>query len=377
MIDFSLTDDQRQLREVFSRFSDEQIKPCAAQIDENAAFPTEWFAKLAELGLFGLRYPESLGGVNLDLTTYCLVMTEIARGSLSLAAVAAVQSLMGTYFLYELGNGDIHERLLKPAIKGNKIGSICITEPQAGSDLSAISTSAEKVAGGYQLHGQKTWVTSAPVADFFTVFARAGEDRKLTIFLVEKNFPGLTIGREIEKMGTWAAPASEVFFDKCLVPESHRLGQEGEGEHRLRDVLVDIRIMTGALALGVARAALDDAMHYAATREQFGRPINRFQAIQARLANMATDLEAATRLVQFAAWLRDRDMPCATEAAMAKLFATERAVTICDHATRILGSYGYAREFSAQRYFRDIRFTLYGGGTTEILQGLIARNLTG
>lgn len=375
-MDFSLTDDQQQLRDIFSRFSDEQIKPCAAQIDEDAVFPTELFAKLAELGLFGLRYPESLGGVNLDLTSYCLAITEIARGSLSLAAVAAVQSLMGTYFLYELGNDDIHTRLLRPAIKGKKIGAICITEPQAGSDLSAISTSAEKVEGGYQLNGQKTWVTSAPVADFFTVFARAGDDRKLTIFLVEKDFPGLKVGREIEKMGTWAAPASEVFFDNCLVPEGNRLGQEGEGEHRLRDILVDIRIVTGALALGVARAALDDALHYAATREQFGRPINRFQAIQARLANMATDLEAATRLVQFAAWLRDREMPCATEAAMAKLFATERAVEICDHATRIFGSYGYAREFSVQRYFRDIRFTLYGGGTTEILQGLIARNLT-
>ena len=375
-MDFSLTDDQQHLRDTFSRFCDEQIRPRAAQIDEDGTFPTELFAKLAELGFFGSRYPEALGGVNLDLMSYCLVIAEIARGSLSLAAVAAVQSLMGTCFLYELGNDDIHTRLLKPAIQGKKIGAICITEPQAGSDLSAISTSAEKVAGGYQLNGQKTWVTSAPVADFFTVFARAGDDRKLTIFLVEKEFPGLMVGREIEKMGTWAAPASEVFFDQCHVPESHRLGQEGEGEHRLRDVLVDIRIMTGALALGVARAALDDALQYAATREQFGRPINRFQAIQAKLADMATNLEAATRLVYFAAWLRDRDRPCVTEAAMAKLFATERAVEICDHATRILGSYGYAREFSAQRYFRDIRFTLYGGGTTEILQGLIARNLT-
>ncbi len=375
-MDFSLTDDQQCLRDTFSRFCDEQIKPRAAQIDEDATFPTELFAKLAELGFFGLRYPESLGGVNLDLMSYCLVIAEIARGSLSLAAVAAMQSMMGTYFLHELGNDDIHTRLLKPAIQGKKIGAICITEPQAGSDLSAISTSAEKVAGGYQLNGQKTWVTSAPVADFFTVFARAGDERKLTIFLVEKEFPGLKVGREIPKMGTWAAPACEVFFDQCVVPETHRLGQEGEGEHRLRDVLVDIRIMTGALAIGVARAALDDAMHYAATREQFGRPINRFQAIQAKLADMATNLEAATRMVHFAAWLRDCDQPCVTEAAMAKMFATERAVEICDQATRIFGSYGYAREFSAQRYFRDIRFTLYGGGTTEILQGLIARNLT-
>lgn len=375
-MDFALTDDQRQLQDTFARFCDERIKPRAQEIDEAGEFPGELFAELARLGLFGLRYPESLGGVGFGLLPLCLAVSEIARGSLSLAAVASMQSVMGTHFLHAYGNENIHETLLKPAIRGEKIGTICITEPDAGSDLSSIATSAEKTAEGfYCLNGQKTWITSAPVADFFTVFARAGEDRRLTVFLVEKHFPGLKVGRSIAKMGCRASPTSEVFFEDCLVPEDHRLGEVGEGEGALRKILSDVRILTGALALGVARAALDDAMHYAADRRQFGKPINQFQAIQIHLAEMGTDLEAATHLVHYAAWRKDTEQPHQREAAMAKLFATERAVAICDKATRVLGSYGFAMEFAAQRYFRDIRFTLYGGGTSEILKLLIAREM--
>jgi butyryl-CoA dehydrogenase len=287
-----------------------------------------------------------------------------------------MQSLMGTDFLYTFGNEDIHERLLKPAILGDKISSICITEPDAGSDLASISTSADKVDGGYRLNGQKTWITGAPVAELFTVFARTGKEARLTAFLVERDFPGLTVGRAIEKMGCWALPTSELFFDDCFVPDDHRLGEEGEAESSLRRILGQIRVVTSALAVGVARGALDEALLYAGQRKQFGKLINRFQAIQMKLAEMGTDLEAATHMMHYAAWLMDRNKPHTREAAMAKLFATERAVDICDKATRVLGSYGYAMEFAAQRHFRDIRFTLYGGGTSEILKLLIARDMT-
>ncbi len=375
-MDFQLSEQQQMLLDVFSRFSDERIAPQAAEIDRAGEFPRDLFHELADLGLFGLRYPESLGGSDLDLQSFCLAIGEIARGSLSVAAGAAMQSLMGTHFLWLYGNEAIHETLLKPAIAGRKIGTICITEPGAGSDLSSIAPRARKGDGGYILNGQKTWITSAPVADFFTVFARAGDDDRLTIFLVERDNPGLTVGRSIEKIGCRASPTSEVFFQDCYVAEAHRLGEEGEGESSLRTILADIRIMTGALANGVARAALDDALTYAADRVQFGKPIDRFQAIQMKLADMGTKLEAATHLVRYAAWLRDNDRPCAERAAMAKLFASESAVDICDQATRILGSYGYAEEFAAQRYFRDIRFTLYGGGTSEILRLIIARSMT-
>ena len=378
-MNFELSQEQRLLRETLARFCEERIRPRAAAIDEAGEFPRELFMELAELGFFGLRYPEALGGTDVDLVTYCLAISEIARGSLSLAALAAMQSLMGTHFLHKYGDEAIHERLLKPAIQGRKIGTICITEPDAGSDLSAIATSAEKVDAGYRLNGQKAWVTSAPIADFFTVFARTGKGEPLTIFLAEKDFPGLTVGRALEKMGCRGSSNSEVFFEDCFVPDDHRLGEEKGGEAGLREILAEIRVMTGALAIGVARTALDEALQYAAERKQFGRPINRFQAIQMKLADMGTDLEAATHLVYYAAWLRDNSESYHSyqrEAAMAKLFASERATAICDQATRILGAYGYAREFSAERYLRDIRFTLYGGGTNEILRLLIAREMT-
>ena len=377
-MDFEPSDEQKQVRGAFARFSDERIAPQAATLDEAHAFPRELFAELGRLGFFGIRYPEDVGGSGLDLVTFCLALEEVARGSLSLAGCAAMQSLMGTKFLHMLGNADVLERLFKPALRGEKVGAICMTEPNAGSDLDSIATRADKVDGGYKLNGQKIWVTSAPVADFFTVFARAGEERKLTIFLVERSFKGLHVGRAIEKMGVWALPTSELALDDCFVPDGHRLSKaEGDGESHLRKLLAEIRIITGAMANGVARAALAEAVRYSAERKQFGKPINRYQAIQHKLAEMATGLEAAQRLVLYAAWLKDADRPHHKEAAMAKLFASETAASICDQAARVLASYGYAMEYPVQRYLRDVRFTLIGGGTSEILKLIIAKEVAG
>lgn len=376
-MNFELTDQQKAIRDTFARFCDQRIAPQAATLDEAHAFPRPLFKELADLGFFGMRYPEDAGGSGMALTEFCLALAEIARGSMSLAAAAAMQSLMGTKFLHMLGSADIIERLFKPALRGEKIAAICMTEPNAGSDLNSIATTAKKTDGGYLLSGQKTWITSAPLADFFTVFAKAGEEKKLTIFLVERSFKGLTVGREIHKMGVWALPTSEVAFDACLVPDSHRLSrEEGDGEGHLRKILAEIRIITGAMGLGIARAALDEAVRYSSERKQFGKPINRFQAIQFKLAEMATQLEAATHLVYYAAWLRDADLPHHKQAAMAKLFASEAAATICDQAARVLASYGYAMEYPVQRYLRDVRFLLIGGGTSEILKLIVAKELT-
>ena len=376
-MNFDLSDEQRQIQETFARFCDERIIPQAAAIDEAHAYPRALFNELGALGFFGMRYPVSIGGLAVDLVTLCLALEEIARGSMSLAGCVTMQSLMGTKFLEMLGNDDIRERLLTPALRGDKIGAICMTEPNAGSDLGGIATSARKVDAGYILKGQKMWVTAAPVADFFTVFARAGAERKLTIFLVEKDFTGLHIGKAIPKMGVWALPTSELALDDCFVPDGHRLSrEEGDGETHLRKLLAEIRIVTGALAVGGARGALEEAIRYAAERRQFGKPINQHQAIQLKLAEMGTDLEAARRLVHYAAWLKDNDRPHHKEAAMAKLFASEAAAQICDKAARVLASYGYSMEYPVQRHLRDIRFTLIGGGTSEILKLIIARELS-
>jgi alkylation response protein AidB-like acyl-CoA dehydrogenase len=375
-MNFDLTEDQRAIRDTFARFVDQRVVPQAAALDEAKAFPRELFAELGGLGLFGLRYPESVGGSGLQLPEFALALEEIARGSMSLAGAAAMQSLMGTKFLQLLGNADIVERLLVPALRGDSIGAVCMTEPNAGSDLDGIATSARKVDGGYVLDGQKTWVTSAPVADFFTVFARAGAAKKLTIFLVERHFAGLVVGREIHKMGVWALPTSQLSLDACFVPDSHRLSkEEGDGEQHLRKLLAEIRIITGAMALGVARAALDAALQYAGQRAQFGKPINRFQAIQLKLAEMATALESAVHLVRYAAWLHAAGQPHHKAAAMAKLHATETAASVCDQAARVFASYGYAMDYPVQRYLRDVRFTLIGGGTSEILKLIIAKEL--
>ena len=376
-MDFDLNEQQRAVRDTFARFSDERIAPQAAAIDEAHAFPQALFAEMAALGLFGMRYPEVDGGSGFGLLEFCLAIEEIARGSMSVAACAAMQSLMGTKFLHMLGNADIKKRLFRPALDGKKIGAICMTEPNAGSDLDGIATHARRVDGGYILNGAKTWVTSAPVADFFTVFAKAGDERKLTIFLVERDFKGLAVGRAIEKMGVWALPTSELAFNDCFVPDSHRLSaEEGDGESHLRKTLAEIRIMTGALANGIARAALGAAVAYAAERKQFGKAINRYQAIQMKLAEMATPLEAAIGLVRHAAWLRDNGQPHHKQAAMAKLFASETAASVCDQAARVLASYGFAMEYPVQRYLRDVRFTLIGGGTSEILKLIVAKEVS-
>ena len=375
-MDFELSDDHKLIQETFARFCDERIMPNAAAIDEAHDYPFELFRELGDLGFFGMRYPEEVGGSNLDLLALCLALREVSRGSLSLAGCVAMQSLMGTNFLAMLGNDDIIERLFKPALRGEKIGAICMTEPNAGSDLMGLGTHAKKVEGGYRLNGQKMWVTAAPMADFFTVFAKAGPEDALTLFLVEKDFEGLHVGRAIDKMGVRALPTSELAFIDCFVPDSHRLSKEyGDGADHLKTVLAEIRIITGAMGLGVAQAALDEAVTYAATRTQLGKPINRFQAIQLKLAEMATDLEAATHLVHYAAWLKTSGRPHLQQAAMAKMFATEAAASICDKAARVLASYGFAMEYPVQRYLRDVRFCLIGGGTSEILKLTIAKGL--
>jgi butyryl-CoA dehydrogenase len=372
-MDFELNEEQRAIQETFSRFAREKLKPRAEAIDEAAAFPAREFLDVGKLGFFGMRYPAEAGGAGADIVSYCLASEELAYGSLSVAAACAMQSLMGTYFLHRFGTPEQKAALFAPALKGEKIGTICITEPDAGSDLSNIATSAVADKDGYVLNGRKMWITQAPVADFFTVFAKL--EGVLNIFLVTKEASGLVVGRNIRKMGVKASVTSEVSFEDCRVPRDALLGEPGRGEAYLREILDEIRVMTGALAVGCARAALEDSLAYARERVQFGKPISKFQAVKLLFAEMATDLEAARQLVLYAAWRSDQGLPNSKQAAMAKLFASEAALAVCDKAARVLASYGYAMEYPIQRYLRDIRFTLIGGGTSEILKLIIAKEV--
>ncbi|HLC02638.1 MAG TPA: acyl-CoA dehydrogenase family protein [Anaerolineales bacterium] len=377
-MDFSLSEDQARFSSSVRRFVDEIVAPQAREIDERGEFPHELFRQCAKNGYLGLRYPELVGGMGADFVTFCLMVEEIARGSLSLAAAVSMQALMGTDFVYRFGTQDHRERLLGPALRGEKIGTIAMTEPDFGSDLGGITTGAERVDSGWVLTGRKMWITSATVADFFTVAAKTDPQagfKGIDLFLVEAGTPGLKVGRKIEKLGVRASETSELILEQVLVPSENLLGEQGTGFRNLGAILAEIRTMTGALGLGLGQAALDTSVRYANDRVQFGRPIGAFQAIAHRLAEMAVQLEAARGLVYRAAWQIANGENDPKLAAMSKLFATETANRLADDCTRILGSYGFAMEFDAQRYFRDARFLLYGGGTSEILRTIIAREM--
>ncbi len=375
-MDFALSEEQQATRDTFRRLADDRIIPRAREIDAARQFPREEFQAVGALGFFGMRYPEEVGGTGQDVITYCLAVEELARGSLSVAAACTMQSLMGTYFLYRSGDEGIREEFFRPALAGERVGTICMTEPGAGSDLSSITTQARRDGDEWVISGQKTWITSAPVADFFTVFARTAE-KEISPFLVPRETPGLTVGRSIPKLGVRASVTSEVAFQECRVPARYQLARQGEGRKVLEEILEKIRLMTGALAVGAAQGALEAALQYAAERVQFGKPIKAFQAIKLRLADMATELEAARRLVHYGAWRDDQGLPSRKEAAMAKLFASETGLKVCDGAARVLASYGYAEEYPVERHLRDVRFTLIGGGTSEILKLVIAKELCG
>ena len=374
-MDFKLNETQILIQQTFRDFVDKRVKPEASAIDESKEFPSALFKEVGELGFFGMRYPEDAGGSGADIISYCLAVMELARGSLSLAAACTMQSLMATYFLFRFGNKGIQDEYFIEALNGNKIGTICMTEPNAGSDLMNITTMAKIHEDGFVLNGHKTWVTSAPVADFHTVLARTDNHDRLSLFFVPAAFDGVHVGKNIDKLGICGSLTSEVEFDAVRIPSSHLLGGIGAGTENLREILAEIRIMTAALSIGVAQAAYDDSLEYAKTRVQFGKPIGKFQAIKMKLAEMAVKLETAKQMLYYTAWMGDQEMPRQREASMVKLYASECANSICDEASRIMASYGYAMEYPIQRYLRDARFTLIGGGTSEILKLHIAKEL--
>ncbi len=373
----STTEDRDLFRRSVRAFVDREVVPAAEELDRHGEFPRRLFGRLAELGYLGLRYPEDVGGQGADFQTACILYEELAAGSLSLAAIAAMQSLMGTVFVHRFGTAEHRERYLRPALRGEKVGTFALTEPEAGSDLGSMRTRARRTGAGWRITGSKTWITSAPVADFLTVGARTTDEpgiKGIALFLLDAGTPGFTVGRPIEKLGTRSSLTSEVHID-CEVPADALLGGEGRGVENVGGTLSEIRVMTAALAIGLGRRALEDSAGYARDRSAFGRPIGEFQLIAAKLADMATELHAARLLTADAAARLDAGEAVTTAGAMAKYFATEVCARIVDEATRIHGSYGFAMEYAAQRYFRDARFLLYGGGTSEILRGLIGRDV--
>ncbi len=375
----SLTAEQQEFRRAVAKFVDAEVVPVADEIDAGGEFPAALFQRLAGLGYLALRYPERYGGAECDMVTFCLLAEELGRGSMSLAATAMMQSLMGTYFVYQYGTEEQRERYLIPALRGEKIATFALTEPGAGSDLGNMMTTARREGDHWVLSGAKTWVTSAPIADFLTVGAKTSPERGLkhiALFLVDRRaMPGVVMGKKIDKMAVRASETGEIALEDVRVPAANLLGGETGGVEKIGGILSEIRVMTAALSVGLARAAYDAALKYARERIAFGKPIVEHQAIGFKLADMLTGLHAATLMTYEAAAALDRGEPATREAAMAKLAASETAVRVADEAARIFASYSLATEYPVQRYLRDSRFLLFGGGTSEILRLIIARDL--
>ena len=375
-MDFNFTEEQIYFKKQAARAIKELIEPYASKIDREDTFPRELFERLGALGYYGIRYPHNIGGMGADCTTFTMFAEELARVSVSFAAIVTMQCLMGTDFIHRFGTEDHIERLLKPAIKGQKVGTIAFTEPDCGSDLGAIKTRAVKDKEGYVIKGRKMWITSAETADFVTVVATVNPEKRLkglAFFLVEKGMPGFTVGQRIHKMSAKGSVTGELIFDDCRIPLSNLLGEEGQGARYLEEILSEIRIMIAGLGLGLAQGAYEKGLRYAKEREAFGKPIADFQLIQEKIAEMEMRIRSTWLLTYHAAWLKDNNLPAKKEAAMAKLFATETASYVVDQVSRIYGAYGIAEEYHIERLYRDARFLLYGGGTSEILRTIIAK----
>jgi alkylation response protein AidB-like acyl-CoA dehydrogenase len=373
------SDKETILRQTVRRFVKEEVLPVAREVDESQSFPRDLYQKLADMGLFRIRYPRERGGAGGNTTLYCAVCEELAQGLLSLAAIYAMQCLMGSNFLFHYGTPDQIAKYWEPNMRGERVSCFCLTEPDAGSDLGNVRTMALKQDdGSWLINGLKTWVTNGPVANHYTVLCQTRPDRKmrgLNFFLIDREMPGVSVSLKFPLMGTRSTEISEVAFTDVRLPADHLLGEEGRGLSNLMSILAEIRVMTAALAVGLAKAAFQAAYQYARERTAFGRTINNYQLIQEKISKMATQIWASELMLYKTTAMIDSRKSCGREAMMTKYYATETACYCCDEATRIFGAYAYSMEYPVQRFYRDNRFLLYGGGSHEILMGNIAREV--
>ena len=378
---YELTEEQQLIRETVRAFALKEVAPLARLIDKNNEFPLEKVKKMAAINLMGIPFPEKYGGAGGDELSYIITVEELARICGSTAITLAAHISLGSFPIYHFGTESQKEKYLKPLARGEKIGGLGITEPNAGSDVSGITTTAAKHPDGYLLNGAKTFITNAHVGEIFIVVARtdkgATATNGLSTFIVEKGMPGFRAGKKEDKLGLRGSDTGELIFEDCLVPEENRLGQEGAGFKYIMKTLDGGRISIGALALGLAQGALDKCLVYVKERKQFGQPIGSFQAIQNMLADMVTEITAARHLVYQAAGLMDRGEPFSKESAMAKLFASETAMRATKNAIQIFGGYGYMTEYEVERFYRDAKLCEIGEGTSEIQRLVIAKQVLG
>ena len=377
-MDFALTETQEMIRDTARKFADEKLAPTSIERDETETFPHIEIKELGELGFMGMMVPEEWGGSGLDTTSYVLAMEEISRVDASCGVIMSVNNSLVCFGLNKYGTEDQKKRYLRDLACGKTLGAFALSEPEAGSDASNQRTLAVRDGDAYILNGTKNWITNGSTADIILVMAATDPSKGpkgISTFIVEKGVPGFTVGKKEKKLGIRSSDTVSLQFADCRIPVSNRIGEEGEGFRFAMKTLEGGRIGIAAQALGIAQACLDASIKYAKERKAFDRPIAELQAIQFKIADMSTNIQAARMLILEAAALKDANMPFGKEAAMAKLFASKVAVQAALEAIQIHGGYGYVREYLVERYLRDAKITEIYEGTSEIQRVIIARSL--
>jgi len=376
---FGLTEEQEQLRREVRSFAEREIAPHVSEWDEKSEFPHKVVKKLGEMGLMGVIFPEELGGAGMGYVEYVLAVEELSRVDGSVGIIVASHNSLCTNHIFLAGNDEQKKKYVSKLASGEWLGAWGLTEPGSGSDAGGMRTTAKKTANGWMVNGAKTFITNGTYADCALVLAVTDKEKGtrggISAFVVEKGMKGFRPGKKENKLGMRASDTAELIFENCELPEENLVGKVGEGFKDAMRVLDGGRISIAALALGMARGALDAAAKYALERKQFGKAIAEFQAIQFKLATMATELDAAWLLTMRAAQMKDAGLSVTKEAAMAKLYASEAACRICDEGVQIHGGYGFIKDYPAEKFYRDVKLCTIGEGTSEIQRIVIARKL--
>ena len=377
-MEFELSEEQQQIKMSVREFAESEIAPHVMKWDESQHFPIELQPKLAELGLLGVIFPEEYGGAGMGYVEYATIIEELSRvdGSVGIS-VAAHNSLCSNH-IYQHGSEEQRQKYLVPLASGEHLGAWGLTEPSAGSDASGTKSLATRTDGGWIVNGSKNFITHAIHADTCVAMAvteRSKRSKGISAFIFEKGMQGFSPSKKENKLGLRASETASVVFEDCFVPDAQQLGEEGMGFVNAMEILDGGRISIAALAVGIAQGAYESALHYAQERHQFGKPISEFQAIQFKLANMATQIDAARLMMYRAAWMKDHGKKTTKESSMAKLFASEISVNVCEEAIQVHGGYGYTKDYPPEKYWRDSKLCTIGEGTSEIQRIIIAREI--
>ncbi|NBC05454.1 MAG: acyl-CoA dehydrogenase [Bacteroidetes bacterium] len=377
-LSFELSEDHQMIRDSVRDFTERHIAPNAIERDQKKEFPHQIIQMLADQGLLGIYHNEEYGGAGFDTVSFCLALEELARWDASIALTVASHTSLASGHIALAGNHQQKKKYLSPLAKGEKLGGWCLTEPGSGSDSSNLSTMATKEGDHWILNGTKTFITQGSVGQIYVVLAKTDPEKGtkgISAFIVEREWDGVQPGKPIHKLGMNTSDTAEVVFDNVKVPENNLLGELNNGFVDTMKVLDGGRIGIGAISVGIARGALEESMKYAKERKQFGRPVGDFQAIEHKIVNMATEIDAARLLVHRAAKSKDIEKPFTKEASMAKLFASEMAERAALEAVQIHGGYGYTKEYHVERFLRDVKLMTIGEGTSEIQRLILAREI--